>query len=312
VDDLHFADEASLEAVLALIGSERSAAWRWLLGVRANERPAQLAEWRRVAEPDLLVEVQLAPLDTPAIEALLASLALPDFDPRAWAEPLARHTGGNPLFILETLNALLAQEATRLTGTVTNLPAPGSVGQLIERRLGQLSAAALRLARVAALAGQDFSVELAAQVLGSHPLDLTEGWRELESAQVIRENAFAHDLIFESTLRSIPMPIARLLHREIAHYLEQRGAPPVRIGNHWSQAAEWPQAGAAYVNAARLALQGSRRVEEVAHWDAAYECFQRAGMHAEAFRARSESVESLLVVASVERARCQRGPSDAR
>ena len=91
---------------------------------------------------------------------------------------LARHTGGNPLFILETLNALLTQEQARLTGNVANLPAPGSVGQLIERRLGQLSAAALRLARVAALAGQDFSVELAAQVLGSHPLDLTEAWLE--------------------------------------------------------------------------------------------------------------------------------------
>src|SRR5262249_51744511 len=58
-----------------------------------------------------------------------------------------------------------------------------------------------------------------------------------------------------------------------------------------------------YVSAARLALQGSRRVEEVAHWDAAYDCFQRAGMRTEAFRARSESVESLLIVASVERAR---------
>ena len=303
VDDLHFADEASLEAVLALIDAERHAGLRWLLGVRANERPAQLAEWRRLADPGLLVEVQLAPLDAAAIEALLASLALPDLDPRAWAEPLARHTGGNPLFILETLNALLAQDGTRLTGTVANLPAPGSVGQLIERRLGQLSAPALRLARVAALAGQDFSAELAAQVIGTHALDLTEAWRELESAQVIRENAFAHDLIFEATLRSIPVPIARLLHREIARYLGQRAAPPVRIGHHRSQAHEWALAGAAYVAAAQLALQGSRRVEEVAHWDAAYDCFQRAGMRAEAFRARSESVESLLVVASVERAR---------
>ena len=41
----------------------------------------------------------------------------------------------------------------------------GDGGQLIERRLNQLSPAALRLARLAALAGQDFSVELAAHVL---------------------------------------------------------------------------------------------------------------------------------------------------
>jgi DNA-binding SARP family transcriptional activator len=302
VDDLHFADEASLEALLALVGAERDTTWRWLFGVRANEEPTQVAGWRRVADPAVLVEVLLGPLDAIAIEALLESLALPDFEPRVWAEPLARHTGGNPLFILETLNALLAQEATRLTGNVANLPAPGSVGQLIERRLTQLSAPALRLARVAALAGQDFSVELAAQVLGAHPLDLTEAWRELETAQVIRDNAFAHDLIFEATLRSIPAPIARLLHREIALYLDQQGVAPARIGQHWSEAHEWARAGAAYVTAAKAALQASRRVEEVGYWDAAYNCFQRAAMHAEAFQARSESVESLLVVGSAERA----------
>lgn len=303
VDDLHFADEASMEALLALANVEREGTWRWLFGVRGNEMPAPLTAWRRSADAERVIEVQLGPLDTFAIEALLESLALPDFDVRAWAEPLARHTGGNPLFILETLNALLAQEADRLTGTVANLPAPGNVGQLIERRLAQLSPPALRLARVASLAGQDFSVELAAQVLQSHPLDLTEAWRELEAAQVIRDNAFAHDLIFETTLRSIPAPIARLLHRDIARYLEQQAAPPARVGQHWSEAREWPPAGAAFVAAARLALRASRRVEEVRHWDAAVECFRRAGMRAEAFQARSESVESLLVVASVERAR---------
>jgi len=303
VDDLHFADDASLEALLVLAGAEPEVTPRWLFGVRVNEQPPQLADWRRVGNPASRVEVALAPLDTAAIEALLESLALPDFSSRAWAEPLARHTGGNPLFILETLNALLAQEPDRLTGKVASLPAPGNVGQLIERRLAQLSAPALRLARVAALAGQDFSVQLAAQVLQSHPLDLSESWRELEAAQVIRDNAFAHDLIFESTLRSIPAPIAQLLHRDIAQYLEQNDAPPARVAQHWSEAHQWGAAANAYVAAARLALQASRRAEEVGYWDAAFDCFQQAGMRSEAFHARRESVESVLIVASVERGR---------
>jgi DNA-binding SARP family transcriptional activator len=301
VDDLHFADDASLETLLALIGAERDANGRWLLGARANEQPAQLADWRRLADPDTRVEVHLGPLDATAIEALIESLALPDFEARVWAEPLARHTGGNPLFILETLNALLAQEATRLTGNVANLPAPGSVGQLIERRLGQLSAPALRLARVAALAGQDFSVELAAQVLGAHPLDLTEGWRELENAQVIRDNTFAHDLIFEATLRSIPAPIARLLHRDIALYLEAHGGTATRVSQHWVDAQDWPRAAVALVAAADAALATSRRDEELRLLEAAVAAFERCGESARQFSCAHRAFDAALHTGDMKR-----------
>ena len=69
---------------------------------------------------------------------------------RALAAPLARHTAGNPYFVLETLGALVAQPDAH-NG---RLPTTPSVGALIERRLAQLSQPALRLARVAALAGR--------------------------------------------------------------------------------------------------------------------------------------------------------------
>ena len=65
-----------------------------------------------------------------------------------------------------------------------------------------------------------------------HALDLAEPWRELEAAQIVRDNAFAHDLIFEATMRSIPEPIAQVLHAEIADYLEETGGAPARIGRH--------------------------------------------------------------------------------
>ena len=101
-----------------------------------------------------------------------------------------------------------------------------TVGALVERRLGQLTSEALRLARVAALAGAEFSAELAVAVLEAHPLDIAEPWRELETAQVLRDGGFAHDLIFETTRASVPVPIARLLHRRIAAHLTARAALP--------------------------------------------------------------------------------------
>jgi DNA-binding SARP family transcriptional activator len=297
VDDLHFADEASLEAVLALAADESDL--HWAFAVRGAEAPAALTAWRGKTEARAPVEIDLAPLEAPAIEALLASLELPDIEPRAWADALARHTGGNPLYILETLNALLAQSPQRLTGTLAALPAPGNVGQLIERRLAQLSAPAARLARAAAIAGQDFNAELAAAVLGAHALDLAEAWRELEAAHVLRDGAFAHDLIFDATRRSVPAPIARLLHRDIAAHLQAHGGAPARVALHWDEAHESEQAAAQYACAAAEARRHCRRGEELALLEHAQRCYGEADMRGERFACLEAAFDAALHVGSM-------------
>jgi len=277
VDDLHFADDASLEALLALVDAGSEPTLRCVLGVRGAEKPTQLTEWHAKVDPDALVEVSLGPLDVPGIEALLVSLALPEIDAKAWAEPLARHTGGNPMFILETLSSVLAAGAVQRSGAAVRLPAPGNVGQLIERRLTLLSAAALRLARTAAIAGQDFNADLAAHVLKTHPLDLSEAWRELENAQVMRENAFAHDLIFEATVKGVPAPIAQLLHRDIAAYLEQHDGAAPRVAQHWFAAGSWLEAARQFEAAARASTAASRYAESGAMFERAAVCYDAGG-----------------------------------
>jgi DNA-binding SARP family transcriptional activator len=297
-DDLQFADPATLELLLPLVTPEGPA--RWLFGVRGNEIPDPVDAWARDSSGDSLLRLDLAPLSLGGTEELLRELALPGFAAEVWAPPLHRHTGGNPLFLLETVGTLAAGgEAPQASG---RLPVPASIGQLVESRLTQLSADALKLARVAALAGPDFSAELAAQVIGRHALDLAEPWRELEAAQVIVDNAFAHDLIFEATLRSVPKPIAGLLHRSIAACLESQGAPAARVGLHWAEAGEWSKAAQAFVAAARHARRASSRETEVDYWQRACDSFDRAGQAEAAFDARCESVDSLLLVRGVEQA----------
>ncbi|MGE5338755.1 MAG: hypothetical protein ACM3PU_13060, partial [Gemmatimonadota bacterium] len=161
---------------------------------------------------------------------------------------------------------------------------------------------ALKLARVAALAGSDFSADLAADVLAVHALDLAEPWRELEAAQVIRDNAFAHDLIFEATLRSVPQQIAQLMNRAIAVFLDARSAPAARIAEHWADAREWSRAGKAFAAAALDARRMSQRTSEVELWQRACDSYERAGEHDPAFDARRESIESLILIHGVARA----------
>jgi len=297
LDDLHFADEASVETLQYLTGTDALAALAWGCAQRPADAGAALAALRSALEEQGRVSVvTLKPLTEAQIAELLDSLALPELDARRLAPALLRHTGGNPLFVVETLKDMLLSGAEPGSG---RLPQPTTVGALVERRLAQLSPAALKLARAAALAGPNLSVELAAAILDAHALDLAEPWRELEAAHVIRDGAFAHDLVFEATVASVPEPIARVLHRRIAEHLETRAAPAAAIAPHWAGAHDWRRAGEAHVVAARQARAASQRRHEVEHWERARSCFDRGGDADRSFDARCESVQALIVVRGV-------------
>ena len=294
IDDLQFADAATLELLPSLVASPRKHRVAWVLCARSNEMPPSLAAWTDDEGHGSLHRISLRPLDLPAVEAMLTSMAIPGLQPTQWAESLMRHTGGNPMFILETLLALIGHDVTALARAPLTLPAPTQVGILIERRLTKLSPEALKLARLAAIAGPDFSVEIAASILRRHTLDIADTWHELEAAQVIRDQAFAHDLIYEATLKSIPAAIARSLHGEVAKLLETRNAPSARVARHWFEAQVWARAGDVFVAAAREAYVASRRVEECELWHRAIDSYQRADDLAKAFEARCNSVHSIL------------------
>jgi len=303
LDDLHFADDASTECVQALILSEPLAALHWGLAQRNAEGGAATRALRVALEDTQHVEaVTLQPLDLEQMTQLVESLGIAELDAARLAPALLRHTGGNPMFALETLKDLVLSPAGTAGGGPVSLPQPTSVGALVERRLAQLSPPALKLARVAALAGANFDAELAAAVLQAHPLDLAEPWRELESAQVIRDGAFAHDLVFEATRASVPQPIAALLHKSIAGHLQLRRAPPAGIAPHWAGAGEWLLAGDAYAAAARRAQSASQRTHEVEHWRLAASAYDQGGAGERAFDARCESIHALIIVMGVSHA----------
>lgn len=260
IDDLHFADEASVEMLQALICSSApaTAALRWALAQRPGEgSPAATALRAALAEAQALDAVPLAPLTINEMAELIDSLGLPELDSAQLAPQLTRHTGGNPLYALETLKQGLASGLLQQG----RLPTPVNVGALIERRLKQLSERALALARVAAIAGVDFSIALAEEVMGVRAVELADAWSELEAAQVLRENAFAHDLVYDAVLRSVPGAIARHLHAATAEFLETRGGTPGRLAEHWIQAGRDDRAGPMLVEAAALAYRATRPAE---------------------------------------------------
>lgn len=291
LDDLHFADAASMEAVQTLIGSESLAGLRFALAARPGEMGAAGEALRNaLTEARLLDEVALQPLTVEQMTALVASLGLPELDAQALGPQLARHSGGNPLYALETLKLGLAD------GTLRNgvLPRPQSVGALIERRLSQLSRPALALARVAAIAGVDFDIGLAEAVTGRHAVDLADAWSQLDAAQVLRDDAFAHDLVYDAVLRTVPQPIARRLHEQCATHLAAHGGEPARLAVHWLAAGRAREGAEACLEAARRAQRAGRRVEEARFLANAAQSFADAGDAARQFDTLVDRARALV------------------
>ena len=299
LDDLHFADTASLQLLQAVL-DEGGSKLRWALAYRPAEAGSALhALHAALMEHARLQPVSLAPLDIDAVAALVDSLGLPGIDGAALAPGLWRRTGGNPLFVLETLKQAWVEQ--RLAGLADEqaLPRPLSVARLIERRLTQLSAPALALARCAAVAGQDFSTGLATRVLGQSALGLADAWAELEAAQVLRDQAFVHDLFFEAALASVPAAIARHLHGEIAAHLESQGqVAPATLAAHWLAARQPERAAAPLQRAAQAAAQALDPAEAARLWGQLADLRSRAGERDAAYAAAHSVVLALRSVTS--------------
>ncbi len=252
LDDLHFADDASTELLQQCIDDDDRPLWRVIFTMRPTPRSAHTQRWvQQLIGAGQLVPVMLQPLGEDDLARLLDSLELPGVAGHDLAAALHHRTGGNPLFALETLK-LAWTEST--TVDATRLPRPRNVTQLIEQHMTMLSEPALALARVAALAGVDFSLELAEAVLDKHAVDLSDAWRELESHQVMRGEGFAHDLVAESVRGGVPAAIGHALHARIATWLEARGGEPARVASHHEASGR-----------SDLAVPGLRAAAERAH-----------------------------------------------
>lgn len=287
LDDLHFIDGASAQLLQALLGEAfdgRTGPVALVLATRVRSQP-QADALRHSFEADGLARrIDLVPLDEPALARLVQSLDLPGLDAQALAPQLLRHTGGNPLFALETLKH--AWERGQIGGTAAPLLArPASVGQLIGQRLARLSPDALALARLAALAGPDFGIELAEALLHTPALRLADAWGELEAAQVLRGAQFAHDLVFEAVLAGVPQAIARHSHRSLAAWLEQHGGEPERIADHWQSAGEIGRSVEHLMEAGHRGMDRSFIAQARIHYERAVAAARESGQREAEFEA---------------------------
>ncbi len=312
VDDLHFADDASVEMLGALINDEGDLAGRlrWVLAYRPAEAGSPVQGLHDgIVDQARLWPVALAPLSRAALAELVDSLGLPGVNGGALVEGLMQRTGGNPLFVLETLKQAWVENTLGDLAEAGHLPKPLSVGRLIERRIAQLSPAALALARVASIAGVDFCIELAEAVLGVSAMQFADALNELESAQVLRDTQFAHDLVFDAVRQSVPAAIARHSHARVAEWLEAHDGEPARVAQHWVDAGKGTRALPWLLRAAGAAKLALRSKEFIAFMEHKSAIEEATGDRAAAFDSLLAATEESVMVdrdGAVLEAHCER------
>jgi DNA-binding SARP family transcriptional activator/tetratricopeptide (TPR) repeat protein/transposase len=294
-DDLQFADPASLDAgqyILARLWGELG---QDLHGIHCTRRgalsPKVQADLDVMMASGRLVQIEVLPLDELGVGALVESLEVAQLNGQGGL--LHRVTGGNPLFVLETVRAWLEQEHTGEAGPVLAMPG-GKTQQIITQRLARLSPEALKLARAAAVAQADFNPELAGQMLMRDPLDLGGAWSELERGYLLQGNRFAHDLIGEAVLAGLPDALSGLLHRRAAAGLEQQGGPPARIAAHWLAAGAELQALPHLLKAAEAAAAALQFDQAHGHYVHAAHLAQQQGQQPQAFGALQLARDQLI------------------
>lgn len=265
-DDVQYYDPMTVELGSFMMSQPRSAKAsgnipRYIVVYRRDElSPTSQQAIDRLVAAGIAVIIDVEPLTSDATSALLASL-LPDSVDKAKLPALSQavygYTGGNPLFILETLRNLL--ERDYLGGTLEGaLPLSDKVDTIIQQRLARLSADALRVVKAAAILQSDFDLSLIGATLQDEPVRLFEAWEELEQAQFFSGQRFSHDLLYEAALRTISQPVRVLLHRRCAEVLSEHGANPARIAQHWLAAGDEMAAIPALRLAAQLATDEMR------------------------------------------------------
>jgi len=244
VDDLQWADQASVTLWGRLAKSVPQTPLLLIGMMRPVPRRDDLLALRRAANG--AQRLRLAGLDGAAVAALVTSRVGGKPDDRLLR--LADGAAGNPLYVIELVDALARSSSVRVTGAgtavLTNGSAPASLSAAIADRLGFVSASVREVLRAAALLGVDFAVPDLAVVLDRGVADLVPAIDEARAAGVLTESGtglgFRHPLIRTALYEEIPVPVRAAWHRDAGRALAEAGAPADRVARQLLRALGGP------------------------------------------------------------------------
>jgi DNA-binding CsgD family transcriptional regulator len=285
LEDLHWADSASLDLLRFLARALASLPLLLLVTYRADEldrrHPLHTLVPLLVREAPI-ERLDLRPLDTDAAGALVrATFALADDEATRFARYLVARTEGNALFITELLRTiaedphLAPEDGHWHIETIAQAPVPRLLEQIIESRLARLGDEADAQLAVAAVIGQEVPLAVWQAVTEEDEERLLTIAERAEEAHLVAAwpsgagIGFTHALIREVLYENVPALRRRRLHRQVGEALVALLTPdPDAVAYHLQQAGD-ERAAAWLVRAAERAEDAYALVTAVERYEAA-------------------------------------------
>jgi class 3 adenylate cyclase/tetratricopeptide (TPR) repeat protein len=275
-ENLHWADsgtEALVNALVEAIGGAR-------VLLLASYRPEYRPRWRELA---YVSELRLEPLSNGSAEALLEEVLGPAPELQAVTQLLVERTGGNALFLEESVRTLIENEvlvggpgAYRLAKPLASVQIPDRVQAVVAARIDRLPEDRKTFLQASAVIGKDLPFPLL-QAVAAVPADQLMGnLADLEEKQFLRTTslypdlayAFRHSLTHDVVYSTLLKEQRRSLHARIvdaleALYPDRRGEHVERLAHHALGAELWFEAVGYLQEAAAKAASRSANREAV-------------------------------------------------
>lgn len=269
LDDLHWADGASLELVVHLLRRRPQAPVLVAVAYRSGQlQGAPAAEIERAIAGGRASAIALDPLAPDEARSLLAATE------GGAAEELYRASGGNPFYLLQLAGGSgPAVSVARERGDETEVPP--AVAASIAAELDGLTPATRAFCEAAAVAGDPFDLDLAIAAAGVDEHGALEAVEELLARRLVRRAElprsfrFRHPLVRHAVYERSGAKVRVPAHERIARALAERGAPVTARAHHIEHAAQPGDTEAIAVLREAGIAAGQRAPASAARWLAA-------------------------------------------
>jgi DNA-binding CsgD family transcriptional regulator/tetratricopeptide (TPR) repeat protein len=243
LDDIQWADEASLIALGTLPRRLASHGILWLLSVRGGPIAEPVSSAIRRLQSAGAVEIEVGPLDSQAVMEVASDVL--EGTPDDSLQAVLGGVRGHPFLLTEMLRGLRDDGLVHVAGGTAQAvgrPMPERFLESVSLSLQRLPDTARLAVQMASVLGRRFSsVELAAMIERSSA-ELLDPLRDAVLAGFLTEDGtylrFRHELVREAVDAGLPRAIRGDLQRRAVEVRLEHGAPPSEVATLVASAAE--------------------------------------------------------------------------
>jgi DNA-binding CsgD family transcriptional regulator len=243
LEDIHWADNSTLSALRSLASPRPNVPVLWVLTARTGAGGPALQETLSVLQRANATFLRVAAMSPDAVADMVQDTVRANAD--ASLLNLAAKAHGNPFLVSELVGGLGEEGRLDVSGgraVASGHGLPRRLGAGMRQRLDLLSAGAGEVVRVAAVLPDRFSAGLLAAMLERQPASLMSAVEEAVRADLLVEDdeqlRFRHDLLRETTRKSLPQSLRRAMERQSASIMLSMGAAPAEVATQLARSAE--------------------------------------------------------------------------